>query len=121
MAVTICLISLPAHLGQLLLGDIWEPAVTVVPYVGFEAAANCWMVSVYAMTQTQGRSRSSLWLRILQVCLKLGASIIAAFAFGTAIGVAAASALAAGLSVLVSLLFCRSLVRKSASGSVDRP
>jgi O-antigen/teichoic acid export membrane protein len=121
MAGTVCLIALPTHLGRLLLGDIWGPAVAVVPYVGFEAAANCWMVCVYALTQTQGRSGASLWLRILQVALKLGASVAAAFAFGTAIGVAAGSALAAWLSVVVSLTFSRRLVRKSASGGVVRP
>lgn len=120
MAGTVCLIALPAHLGRLLLGDIWVPAVAVVPYVGFEAAANCWMVSVYAMTQTQGMSRASLWLRILQVALKLGASVAAAFAFGTAIGVAAGSALAGWLSVIVSLQFSRRLVRKFASAGVIR-
>jgi O-antigen/teichoic acid export membrane protein len=110
---TVCLIALPARLGHLLLGDTWGPAVAVAPFVGLEAAANCWMVSVYAMTQTLGMSRASLRLRILQVVLKLSVSVAAAYAFGTAIGVAAVSALAAWLTVAVSLAFSRSLVLKS--------
>jgi hypothetical protein len=121
IAGTVCLIALPAHLGRLLLGDTWGPAVAVAPCVGFEAAANCWMVSVYAMTQTQGMSRASLWLRILQVILKLGVSVTAAFAFGTAIGVASVSALAAWLTVAVSLAFSWSLVHKATSEEVVPP
>ncbi|MDT5017228.1 MAG: hypothetical protein QOD39_3388, partial [Mycobacterium sp.] len=121
IAGTVCLIALPADFGRLLLGDVWGPAVAVVPYVGFEAAANCWMVSVYAVSQTQGMSRASLWLRILQVVLKLSASVAAAFVFGTAIAVAVVSAVAAWVSVIVGLMLCKRLVRRSAKPEVLRP
>lgn len=120
---TVCLLVLPDDLGELLLGDVWRPAVSVVPFVGFEAAVNCWMVSVYAMTQAQGMSRASLWIRLLEVVLKQGTCVAAAFAFGTAIGVAAGSATAAVVSVGVGLLFATRIVRGSASTptAVPRP
>jgi O-antigen/teichoic acid export membrane protein len=114
IAGTACLVALPTEVGRMLLGDVWAPAVAVVPFVGFEAATNCWMVSVYALTQAQGMSRASLWLRLLQVALKLSAAVAAALAVGTAVGVAAGSAAAAAISVAVSLVFCRRLVRASA-------
>jgi O-antigen/teichoic acid export membrane protein len=114
VAGTACLVALPSELGRMLLGDVWAPAVAVVPYVGFEAATNCWMVSVYALTQAQGMSRVSLWLRLLQVALKLSAAVAAALAISTAVGVAAGSAVAAAISVAVSLVVCRRFVRASA-------
>jgi len=111
IAGTVVLVILPAHLGRLLLGDVWESAVEVVPYVGLEAAANCWMVGVYAMTQAQGMSRASLWLRVLEVLLKQGAAVFAAVAIGTAVAVAGAGAVAAWLTAVVSVAFSKRAVR----------
>lgn len=118
---TVCLLALPDHLGRLLLGDVWGPAVSVVPYVGLEAAVNCWMVSVYAMTQAQGMSRASLRLRALEVVLKQGTCVAAAFAFGTAIGVAAGSATAAMISVSVGFLLAMRIVRRSGANDLVTP
>jgi hypothetical protein len=105
------LLVIPDSLGAAVLGDTWRPALAVAPFIGLEAVANCWMVSIYTFLGTQGRSRMMLRLRIFHVAFQLCSCIAAAVVFGTAVTVAVALAVSCWLTVLAGLAVVRYAVK----------
>jgi hypothetical protein len=101
----------PDSLGSAVLGDTWRPAIAVAPFIGLEAGANCWMVSIYALLATLGMSRVMFRLRIFHVVFQLCSCIAAAIVFGTAVSIAVSLAVSCWLTVLVGLAVVRYAVK----------
>jgi O-antigen/teichoic acid export membrane protein len=113
LPVIAALVTIPPDLGRTVMGSTWDAAVAVVPYEGLTLAANCWMVSVNALLQTQGRSQAAFWIRLFQLAAQLSACTIAAFTIGTAVAIAASSALATWFTVVIGVILTKRVVRQS--------
>jgi hypothetical protein len=112
---TVLLLLIPVGLGTLVLGSIWEPAILVVPYIGIESAANCWIVSIYSWLHTQGMGRMLFRLRLLHVGSQLSCCIIAAIIFGSAIPIAISLASSCWFMVLIGAVVVRRAVNSTMS------
>ena len=114
---TVLLLLIPVDLGSLVLGRVWEPAISVVPYIGIESAANCWIVSIYSWLHTQGMGRNLFRLRLLHVGLQLGCCIVAAAIFGSAIAIAISLASSCWFMVLAGLTVVTRAAKNSTKSS----
>ncbi|MBY6686527.1 hypothetical protein HQ305_13270 [Rhodococcus sp. BP-149] len=85
----------PSFLGRLLLGDSWAEATQVLPFLGLEYAAICWIAGVYNFYRSRGASAELLKYRIVQSLLGIVICTGAAAIFRTAAGVAIGLALSA--------------------------
>jgi hypothetical protein len=110
---TVLLLLIPVELGTLVLGKIWAPAISVVPYIGIDSVAICWMVSIYSWLQTQGMGRTLFRLRLLHVGLQLSCCTIAAIIFSSAIAIAVSLASSSWFMVLIGLAVVRRGVNNS--------
>jgi hypothetical protein len=106
------LLSIPDSLGTLLLGEVWQPAMTVVPYVGISSVAVAWLVSTTSMLAAQGMSVMLVRLHIVQVVLIVVFSAIGGFVFHTAAGIAAGEAVASWIAAAILLIFVTNVVRR---------
>ncbi|MFN3006022.1 hypothetical protein [Mycolicibacterium wolinskyi] len=104
IAATALVMAVPTPMGGWILGQTWESAVTAVPFIGLECAANCWIVGLYSWLQAQGMGRKLFQLRALHVSLQLGAAAVAALAVGTLVAVASALAVSCWLMALIGLV-----------------
>ncbi|KIQ11793.1 hypothetical protein [Rhodococcus sp. MEB064] len=93
----------PSALGRLLLGDSWAEATQVLPFLGLEYAAICWIAGVYNFYRSRGASAELLRYRIVQSVLGIVICTTAAAVFRTATGVAIGLALSATI-MAVSLV-----------------
>ncbi|MCJ0904093.1 hypothetical protein [Rhodococcus sp. ARC_M6] len=97
----------PDVLGRMLLGDSWEVALHVLPFLGLEYAAICWISAVYNYYRAQGASSKLLKYRIIQTCTSVVICTVAAAVSKTAVGVAIGLALSAtliGLGLVLQVL-----------------
>ncbi|MDI9898529.1 hypothetical protein QM716_01530 [Rhodococcus sp. IEGM 1409] len=105
MALTIGFLApfAPDVLGRMLLGDSWEVAIHVLPFLGLEYAAVCWISGAYNYYRAQAASERLMKYRIIQSITSIVICTVAAAVSRTAVGVAVGLALSAALiaSVLV--------------------
>lgn len=101
---------LPAGLGRAMMGDTWDSAVGVIMYEGLGVAGNCWMASLLALFQAQGRSRIAFWIRLFQACLQLLTCFVVALAVGTAATIAAWIAASIWVTVSIGVVLGRRVV-----------
>ncbi|MGK2238169.1 Membrane protein involved in the export of O-antigen and teichoic acid [Rhodococcus qingshengii] len=106
---------LPDALGRVVLGESWAEARHVLPFLGLEYAAICWIAGVYNLYRTQGASGRLLKLRIVQSLTAIVICSAAAALTGTAVGVAIGLAVS---SVLVAVCLVVAAQRKH-SGRED--
>ncbi|MFE5790836.1 MATE family efflux transporter [Rhodococcus erythropolis] len=100
---------LPDALGRVVLGESWAEARHVLPFLGLEYAAICWIAGVYNLYRTQGASGRLLKLRIVQSLTAIVICSAAAALTGTAVGVAIGLALS---SILVAVCLVVAAQRK---------
>ena len=106
------LISIPDSIGELILGDIWRPAMTVVPFMGISCVAIAWLVSGYNMLAAQGMSAALLRVHIVQVVLIVIFSAAGGLAFDTAAGIAMGEAAASWTAVVIVLMVVSRVVKR---------
>ncbi|MGB3770845.1 MAG: hypothetical protein WBF79_13470 [Rhodococcus sp. (in: high G+C Gram-positive bacteria)] len=111
MAATIGFLApfVPSTMGRLLLGDSWAEATRVLPFLGLEYAAICWIAGVYNFYRSRGASQELLRYRIAQSVLGIVVCTTAAAVFRTAVGVAIGLALSA---TIMGILLVTELYRK---------
>jgi hypothetical protein len=109
------LLSIPDSVGKLILGDVWQPAMSVVPYMGISCVAITWLVSTHSMLAAQGKSAALLGLHIIQVVLIVIFTAIGALVFHTAAGIAAGEAAAGWVSAVICLTVVSRLVKRLSS------
>jgi O-antigen/teichoic acid export membrane protein len=114
---TAVLLVIPDAIGHAVLGETWGPAMDVAPFIGAEAAANCWMVSVYAFLQAQGMSRKLFRLRVFHVTFQLSSAIVVAVVVQAAVPIAIALAVSCWITVLVALWLVRGVLREARDGA----
>ena len=95
---------LPAQAGHFLLGPTWETARQVVPLSTAEFVGLSVWTGAISLLRATGRTRVSASMRGVYLVLAVVAAGTAAVLFGTATGVQAALALAAGVVALLSWL-----------------
>lgn len=110
---TAAAIAVPHAWGTAIMGDTWASAVTVMPYEGLAVVAAIWMASVYVFLKMQGESRAAFWTRLLQIVAQLAGCVIAAYAFGTAVAVAASGAVSCCAVVAASVAVARRVASRN--------
>ena len=106
------LLNIPESIGKLVLGDVWQPAMSVVPYMGISCVAIAWLVSTHSMLAAHGKSATLLGLHIIQVVLIVIFTAIGAVVLRTAAGIAAGEAAAGWVSAIMCLVVVTRLVRR---------
>lgn len=112
------LLSLPNSVGALVLGDVWQPAMSVVPYMGISCVAIVWLVSTHSMLAAQGMSVALLGLHVIQVVLIVIFTVIGGLVFHTAAAIAAGEAAAAWVSAVLCLTVVNRLVKRLSTDGV---
>jgi O-antigen/teichoic acid export membrane protein len=107
LIAAICLSATPPALGSLVLGPTWYEASRLIPFIGIECAAMCWMVSVYSLFQARGASRTVFGLNIMQFVTQLAFCIAAAYFFETAYSVGIALALSGIISTSIGIVLVK--------------
>lgn len=110
---TAAAVAVPHTWGTAIMGSTWVSAVAVMPYEGLAGVAAIWMASVYVFLKMQGESRAAFWTRLVQVIAQLAGCIVAAFVFGTAIAIAASSAVLCCGVVAASVVVARRVAASS--------
>lgn len=113
LAIGVGVPLLPQSVGAVVLGDTWDRAVDVMPYLGVEYAALAWFGYFSSVLQAHGQSARLLAVRLGYGGFQLIACVYAGLSWGT--GPAIATALA--LSGIVGTLAAAVCVRLS---RVDR-
>ena len=90
----------PPAWGRFLLGDSWPEATAVLPFLGLEYAAICWIAGVYNFHRSRGSSVELLRYRVMQSVLGIVVCTSAAAITRTAVGVAIGLALSASIMAL---------------------
>lgn len=97
----------PDAFGHMLLGDSWDVALHVLPFLGIEYAAVCWISGVYNYFRSHGASVQLLKYRIVQTCTSIAicstAAAVSRSAVGVAIGLAVSAAII-GIGLVVQVL-----------------
>jgi O-antigen/teichoic acid export membrane protein len=117
----VLLLLIPGELGTHLLGKVWGPAVSVLPYIGIESAATFWMFGIYSWLQAQGMGRMSFRFRLLQGGVQLGACAIAASIFGSAIPIAISLASSCWLMVLIGVAIVERALNSTTGSAHSAP
>lgn len=112
-AAALCFV--PSGVGTTMMGTTWNTAVAVLPYEGVALAGNCWMASLLALFQAQGRSRIAFRLRLIQAGVQLLVCAVVASTVGTAVSIAACIAVSIWTIVIVGVVHARGVVRSSAA------
>lgn len=118
VVITVALVLLPGRLGSALLGPTWDQAHPLIPMIGIESVAMCWIVSVYSYFQTQGLSRQVVRLNVIQCALQLGSCLLTALVIGTAAGIASALALSGVVSTVIGVMLVVASMRDGRSADV---
>jgi O-antigen/teichoic acid export membrane protein len=92
LLATALLSAIPGEVGTLLLGEVWEPAVAVAPFVGLQCVGLCWTTTIYAYLQAEGMGRILFRLRTLHIVIQVGFCIVTAMLLPSAPAIAAAFA-----------------------------
>lgn len=119
LVATAGLMFVPAGLGSMILGASWDEARLLLPYIGIECAAMCWIVAVYSFLQSEGASRTIFRLNLLQVGLQLTLCVAAALLMGTAQGIGISLAVSGCVSTLVGMVVVSRRIRAAADGGRD--
>jgi hypothetical protein len=106
-----CLMAAPARVGAAILGASWPETLSVLPYIGVNAAAMCWGVGVSTVFQSLGESRTVFRLNILLVGLQLAMTFVAGLIFGSAIAIAISLASASSVAAVAGVLWVRRSIR----------
>lgn len=101
LIAALCLWILPAAFGSAILGGTWKYARPLIPFIGTEAAAMCWVVSGYAFLQALGLSAMVLRLKVLQLLVQLVGVFVVGTIFTSALAIAVALSLTGLLTLLV--------------------
>ncbi|MEO3761526.1 hypothetical protein ABGB19_25010 [Mycobacterium sp. B14F4] len=109
------LLSLPDSIGKMVLGDVWQPAMTVVPFMGISCVAIAWLVSGYNMLAAQGMSATLLRVHTSQVVLIVLLSTVGGLIFDSAAGIALGEAAASWVAVGIVLTVVIGVVRRLAA------
>lgn len=112
LATVAALLAIPNPVGRVILGDVWEPAMSVVPFIGISCVAIAWLVSGYNMLAAQGMSAALLRVHALQLVLIVIFSAIGGLVFDTAAGIAVGEAVASWVAVVVVLAVVTRVVRR---------
>ena len=112
VGTAVVLLAIPDSVGKLILGEVWQPAMTVVPYMGISCVAITWLVSTHSMLAAQGKSAALLGLHIIQVVLIVIFTAIGAVVFHTAAGIAAGEAAAGWVAAVLCLIVVNRLVKR---------
>jgi O-antigen/teichoic acid export membrane protein len=115
LATVAVLLSIPDSVGKLILGEVWQPAMSVVPYMGISCVAIAWLVSGYSMLAAQGNSAALLRVHIIQVVLIVIFCAIGGLVLKTAGGIAIGEAVAGWVAVVVVLTVVTRLVNRLSS------
>jgi hypothetical protein len=115
VATVVLFLCIPDALGNIILGDIWQPAMDVVPYMGVGCVAIAWLVSGYNMLAAQGMSAVLLRVHIIQVVLIGIFTAIGGLVLHTAAGIAIGEAVAGWLAVLIVLTTVSRVVKRRSS------
>jgi hypothetical protein len=103
----------------MILGDTWEPAIAVAPFLGFSSASGCWVISIYVLFQALGQSASLLRLILFQVVMQLTVVCSAAAYFGTTTAVAIALASTAFTTAVIGVVLAFRAVRRASDAPSD--
>jgi hypothetical protein len=121
LATVAALLAIPNSVGRLVLGDVWEPAMNVVPFIGISCVAIAWLVSGYNMLAAQGMSAALLRVHAIQLALIVILSAIGGLVFDTAEGIAMGEAAASWVAVVIVLVVVTRVVRRLSSNSESAP
>ena len=116
-----CLMAVPATLGAAILGASWHETFSVLPYIGVNAAAMCWVVGVTTIYSSQRASRTVLGLNVLLVGLELATSFGAGLYFRNAIAIAISLALSSVVTAIVGVLWVHRSSHAAAGLPRERP
>jgi hypothetical protein len=111
VVATGCLMAAPARLGAAILGASWPETLSVVPYIGVNAAAMCWAVGVSTVFQSRGESRAVFALNMLLVGLQSATSFVAGLIFGSAIAIAISLACSSSVVAVAGALWVQHSIR----------
>ncbi|WP_157084122.1 hypothetical protein [Millisia brevis] len=105
LAITVGFLGplLPEQIGRLLLGESWQHAIVVLPMLGVEYAAICWLAAALNFYLARNDSVTLLRLRVSQTALVIIGCTAAAALTHSVIAVAFGLA---GSSALVALVAC---------------
>ncbi len=121
VVATGCLMALPARVGAAILGASWPETLSVLPYIGFSAAAMCWVWGVITVFQSRGESRAVVGLNTLLVGLELATSFAAGSIFRSAIAIAISLAFSSSVTAIVGVLWVYRSIHAAARPSCARP
>jgi len=91
----------PTRIGALILGDSWTAAAKVLPILGVEYSALCWVAAAFSLFRYRRNTRLLIAARMTQSALTVVLCICFGAIFPTAVGVAGALASAAILTALI--------------------
>jgi hypothetical protein len=106
------MVGIPAYVGRWILGDVWQPAMTVVPIMGVSCVAIAWLVSGYNMLAALGMSSALLRVHAIQAALIVIFSAIGGLVLDTAVGIAIGEALAGWVAVGIVLTVATRVVKQ---------
>lgn len=109
------LLNIPESVGKLVLGDVWQPAMSVVPYMAISCVAITWLVAAHSMLAAHGMSAPLLGLHIIQVVLIVIFTAVGAVGFHSAAAIAAGEAAAGWVSAVLCLIVATRVVRRLSS------
>jgi hypothetical protein len=115
LATVAAVLAVPNSVGRLILGDVWEPAMSVVPYIGISCVAIAWLVSGYNMLAAQGMSAALLRVHATQLVLIVILSAVGGLILDTAAGIAMGEAAASWVAVVIVLAVVTRVVRRISS------
>lgn len=95
---------LPSSIGSYLLGDSFEPAQRVLPFITAQFIAACALGTLTIFLRTFNRSSEALWLKIAYMITTLFATIVSSLLIRSATGVALGLAVASAAVALVALI-----------------
>lgn len=93
----------PEWIGHLLLGDSWQHAIVVLPLLGVEYAAICWLAAALNFYLSRNDSVTLLRLRVAQTALVCAGCTVAAAVTHSVIAVAICLA---GASTVIAVVAC---------------
>lgn len=117
LVIAVCLAFTPPQVGSAVLGATWAEAGPVIPLIGIECVAMCWIVSVYSFFQAQGDSKLVLRLNIMQCGTQIILCSLAAYAVGTVMSIGVALAVSGVLSTVIGIALVSLRIR--AAGDAD--
>jgi O-antigen/teichoic acid export membrane protein len=116
LLATACLMAFPRGLGSALLGNTWDYAVPLIPYVGIAFAAMCWLVSGYSFFQAQGADKMVFRLNMAHIALQVTMCATTGLLFGSALALGVSLAISSCVIALVAAAAVAMSARAAAAG-----